>query len=163
MSHFPQPLAGLDLAPFRALNNRHPVEVGPPLSEAVFEKMVAMAFYARAVGDGQGFLLAFDQDAPYVNANFEWFKACHNRFVYIDRVLVDPSGQGQGMAKALYLDLFAVASAAHHGVVCAEINSDPPNLASDAFHNKLGFETVGSTYLPNQGKTVRYVAKNLIV
>ena len=50
-------------------------------------------------------------------------------------------------------------AAGHERVVC-EVNADPPNPASDAFHAALGFAEIGATLLPN-GKTVRYFMRDL--
>jgi uncharacterized protein len=161
LKHAPTALAGLPIAPFLDLNNRHPVEVGPALAPDVFARMIAMAFYAKGYADSPGFLLVFDQDAAYENANFAWFKARYARFAYVDRVLIDSAASGKGYARSLYEDLFAAARSAGHTIVCAEINSDPPNPASDAFHAALGFETVGSAFLPDRGKTVRYIARSI--
>jgi uncharacterized protein len=161
MKFAPVELSLLPLTPLLALNNRHPVEVGPPLSIATFERMIAMSFFAKGFVDPPAFLLVFDQDAPYDNVNFKWFKARYPRFAYIDRILVDAAARGQGCARALYEDLFAAAAAADHTMVCAEINSDPPNPASDAFHANLRFEIAGEAYLPDRGKTVRYFTRKL--
>jgi hypothetical protein len=45
-------------------------------------------------------------------------------------------------------------------VVC-EVNADPPNPASDAFHAALGFAAVGSAANHGGGKTVRYFCREL--
>ncbi len=126
--------------------------------------LVARSFMAARVGQADALLLAFDQDATYNNPNFAWFKARFPRFVYVDRVVVAPAARGRGLARMLYLALFARA-AGHDRVVC-EINLDPPNPASDAFHAALGFEGVGSAVLPGSGKpgigkTVRYFSRVL--
>jgi predicted GNAT superfamily acetyltransferase len=47
-------------------------------------------------------------------------------------------------------------------IVC-EVNVEPPNPASDAFHARLGFATVGSATLQDQQKTVRYLSKDVTV
>ena len=44
-------------------------------------------------------------------------------------------------------------------MVC-EVNAEPPNPASDAFHAALGFTEVGQATL-NRGKVVRYFARLL--
>ncbi len=115
---------------------------------------------AARAGDADALLLAFDRDAAYDNPNFNWFKARYPRFVYVDRIVVAASARGRGLARALYLDLFA-RSAGHERVVC-EINAEPPNPASDAFHAALGFAAVGSARLPGTGKTVRYFSRPLL-
>ena len=104
-------------------------------------------------------LLAFDQGASYDSPNFMWFRRRYTRFVYVDRVVVSPSMRGRGYARLLYMDLFEQARrAAHHVVVC-EVNSDPPNPASDAFHAAFEFQEVGHATIHGGSKTVRYLAR----
>ena len=74
---------------------------------------------------------------------------------------VDAKARGQGIARAFYEDLFSYAEDCGYGQITAEINSDPPNPGSDAFHEKLGFETVGEARLDDRDKSVRYVARRL--
>ena len=64
------------------------------------------------------------------------------------------------MGKTLYAQLFAEAQAAGFERIGAEVNIDPPNPGSMAFHARMGFEPVGDRVLPN-GKTVRYFVKML--
>jgi predicted GNAT superfamily acetyltransferase len=45
-------------------------------------------------------------------------------------------------------------------VVC-EVNIEPPNLLSDAFHAAMGFDGVGQAAIHNGTKTVRYLEKIL--
>ena len=45
-------------------------------------------------------------------------------------------------------------------VVC-EVNREPPNPASDAFHAALGFSEVGLAAIHGGSKTVRYLARAL--
>ena len=111
------------------------------------------------IGSADAFLLAFDQRASYDSPNFMWFRRRYTRFVYVDRVVVSPSMRGRGYARLLYMDLFEQARrAAHHVVVC-EVNSDPPNPASDAFHAAFEFQEVGQATIHGGSKTVRYLAR----
>lgn len=143
-----------------ALNNEHAQELswleGTRLSE-----LVKHAFYARRVGNLEAFLLAFDQDADYDSPNFLWFKARYPRFVYVDRIAVAAAARGRGHARRLYEDLFSAAAGGDHEIVVCEVNSDPPNPASDAFHAALGFKEVGSAAIHDGKKTVRYFARPL--
>jgi len=43
-------------------------------------------------------------------------------------------------------------------VVC-EVNRDPPNPASDAFHAAQGFTEMGQAAIRQGSKTVRYLAR----
>ena len=149
--HFSDALIGL--------NNAHAKETSF-LEPGTFKTMVHNAFYARGVLPAQAFLLVFDQDGNYSSPNFLWFRDRYPRFVYIDRVITAAEARGKGLARQLYEDMFEAARKAGHSLVCCEINSDPPNPGSDAFHAKLGFREVGSTLLAN-GKTVRYMTKSL--
>jgi hypothetical protein len=121
-----------------------------------------MAFYARGVDRGAtAFLIALEHTAPYENPNFMWFKSSRESFVYIDRVIVSVSARGQGIAKALYEDLFVTAHQAGHERVVCEVNIEPPNPASQAFHVAMGFEYIGQATIRNGTKTVRYFEKKL--
>ena len=68
----------------------------------------------------------------------------------------------RGLANRLYEDLFRNAAAAGHDLVVCEVNSDPPNPASDAFHAALGFVEVGHAAIHGGAKTVRYLARSLV-
>ncbi|TCM22432.1 hypothetical protein EDF56_1011122 [Novosphingobium sp. PhB165] len=144
-----------------ALNNAHAVELS--LADAArMELLVERAFVAARIGRNAGTLdaalIAFDQDADYDSANFQWFRARYRRFVYVDRVVTAPEARGRGFARKLYAHLFERARAAGHECVVCEVNSDPPNPASEAFHQALGFEPVGEALLGN-GKTVTYLMR----
>ena len=131
---------------------------------AVLELNTALldaSFHARRIGRLEAFLMTFDQDATYDSPNFLWFRDRYPRFVYVDRVVVASSARGRGHARRLYEDLFARAAAAGHELVTCEVNADPPNPASDAFHAALGFREVGDAVIHGGKKAVRYYAKTL--
>lgn len=155
-----EPITPAAEAAVLALNNEHAEELSwleaPRLSE-----LVTRAFYARRIGDLEAFLLAFDQDADYDSPNFLWFRTRYPRFVYVDRIAVAASARGRGHARKLYEDLFATAKAAGFAIVVCEVNAEPPNPASDAFHAALGFQEVGQARIHGGKKTVRYFARPL--
>ncbi|MBO1076662.1 GNAT family N-acetyltransferase [Roseomonas marmotae] len=139
-----------------ALNNAHAVELSW-LEPARFRHLVEQAFLARRIGPAEALLLAFDQDADYDSPNFLWFRARYPRFVYVDRIVVAPAARGRGHARSLYRDLFAAARRAGHERVVCEVNSDPPNPASEAFHAALGFTGAGAASIHGGSKRVRYL------
>ena len=120
------------------------------------QTMMADAFVADVVEPQAGYLIVFDETATYQSVNYLWFRARHARFAYVDRIVVSAAARGLGLARSLYENLFQRARAAGHAMVCCEVNLDPPNPASDAFHARLGFVEAGRATLPN-GKTVRYM------
>jgi len=144
-----------------ALNNQFAQELSF-LTPQKAAHLVDQAFMACRVGNADALLLAFDQNARYDNPNFQWFSARYDRFVYIDRVVVAPQKRGRGLAQALYRALFRKAAAQGHIRVVCEINWEPPNPASDAFHAALGFEQVGLAILPGAAKTVRYFSRAIV-
>ncbi len=153
-------VAEQDLAWVLALNTVHEQALSP-LTPTTLSEMIAMAYAARAVGNRDAFLIAFDQDADYHSPNFHWFRERFDRFIYVDRIAVDAAARGRGLARVLYDDLFDRARAQNHSRVVCEVNSDPPNPASDAFHAKLGFGVVGEAHLEVRDKTVRYLERAL--
>lgn len=91
-----------------------------------------------------GFLLALAPGVDYASENYRWFSAHRPGSMYVDRVVVAPTAHGRGLGRALY------AATAQHAVerglaeVTCEVNLEPPNPASLAFHRRLGFERVGT-------------------
>lgn len=150
----------LDLGRILALNNAHATELSW-LEPARLATLVERAFFVRSLDNGDAFLLAFDQDADYDSPNFLWFRARFSRFVYVDRIVVAPAARGRGLARTLYEELFARARAAAHDRIVCEVNSQPPNPASVAFHAALGFREVGVAKLAGGAKTVRYLERLL--
>jgi len=140
-----------------ALNNAHAAETSL-LTEAEFDRLADQAAVALMAPPAAGFVLAMAPDAGYESPNFRWFKSRFEAFLYVDRVIVDAAHRGRGLARALYGAV--VAHARHAGlarIVC-EVNQIPPNPGSDAFHARLGFQTLETVAL-SPGKTVRYLAK----
>ncbi len=143
-----------------ALNNAHAAELSW-LEPAGLSRLLDEAFHARRIGEVDAFLLAFDQDARYDSPNFEWFRARYPRFVYVDRVVVAEHARGRGYARRLYADLFDHAARSGHDLVTCEVNADPPNPASDAFHAALGFAVAGQALIHGGSKSVRYFTRSL--
>ncbi|HEY4252475.1 MAG TPA: dihydrodipicolinate synthase family protein [Roseomonas sp.] len=143
-----------------ALNNAHARELSW-LEPARLWHLVAQAFLARRIGEAEAFLLAFDEGADYDSPNFLWFRDRYRRFVYVDRIVTAEAARGRGHARRLYAALFAAAAAAGHDRVVCEVNADPPNPASDAFHAALGFVEVGRAAIHGGDKTVRYFSRLL--
>ena len=152
-------LLKLDLNDLIALNNSHAVELSW-VEKPQFENMILNASYARGVAPAKGFLIAFDHSASYDNVNFLWFRTRYENFFYVDRIVVDAAFRGQGVARALYEDLFEVARSQRQSLIVCEVNADPPNPASDIFHKRLGFKKVGESLIPS-GKRVQYLTKHI--
>lgn len=154
------PIANADRAKLHVLNNTHAIELSFTTPEQ-FDGLIDRAFLALATSGGNAFILAFDERGDIPSPNYKWFRTRYPRFVYVDRVVVSPTLRRSGIAGRFYDHLAASARACGHTMLCCEVNSDPPNPASDAFHARQGFVPVGEALLADRGKTVRYLAKRL--
>ena len=144
----------------RALNNAN-ARATSFLTEEDWRTLLAGSFAANCTTGASALLIALDQDAEYRSVNFKWFQARRRRFVYVDRVVVSERHRGRRLATRLYRDLFETAREAGHDRIVCEVNLDPPNPGSDAFHAKMGFAEVGRAELDPGGRTVRYREKLL--
>lgn len=152
--------APADHAVLLALNNAHAAEVGA-LTEDAFARLIAVSFRTRMTDGRDAFLLALEQGADYASPNYRWFSERFARFAYVDRVVVAASARKKGVGRALYEDVIDAAIAAGHDTLACEVNFDPPNPVSDAFHASFGFAEIGRAHLPERGKAVRYLVRAL--
>lgn len=144
-----------------ALNNLHQTELSWLDAEQLAD-LLRQAFYARRIGTLNAFMLAFDEHAAgYDSPNYLWFRTRYRRFVYVDRLVVDAQARGRGHARRLYADLIERATVAGQDRVVCEVNSHPPNPASDALHASLGFTEIGAASIHAGRKQVRYLARPL--
>ena len=108
-----------------------------------------------------GFLVGLEGPGlDYASLNYRWFGERYERFLYVDRVVVDPAGQGRGLGRSLY-EAF-VERAEGHTALCAEVNIRPRNDGSLAFHDAFGFAPVGEQDTEAGSKRVRMFAKELL-
>lgn len=133
-----------DSAAVLALNNAHVPHVNA-LSVEDFTWIVERAGHYRAVEDAEGiagFVLCIPSGLEYWSANYKWFAARYDSFLYLDRVVVALRLRREGVGRALYDDL-------HKGVqrqwprIALEVNLRPPNPVSIDFHRAMGYVEVG--------------------
>ncbi|WP_456820985.1 GNAT family N-acetyltransferase [Cellulomonas sp. URHB0016] len=109
------------------------------------------------VADGDdgplGFLLALAPGAGYTSENYRWFAEHVPGSLYVDRVVVAPHAHGRGIGRMLYAAVDDRARELGLTTVTCEVNLEPPNPGSLAFHSRLGFAQVGEQ--ATKGGTVR--------
>ena len=142
------------------LNNEHARELSW-LEPSRLDRLLSQAFFARRIGTIEAFMIGFDQAADYDSPNFLWFRSRYPRFAYVDRIAVATTARGRGHARRLYEAFFEHAREAEHELVVCEVNLDPPNPTSDAFHAALGFSEVGSASIYGGERSVRYFVRRL--
>jgi uncharacterized protein len=94
---------------------------------------------AEAGGEPAGFLILIRPGSSYPSDNYGWFEEQFDRHLYIDRIAISESAKGQGVGRALYDEALKLAAELGEERLTAEVNEEPPNPQSMAFHEKLGF------------------------
>ncbi len=96
-----------------------------------------------APADVLGFVLALAPGRPYTSENYRWFSLHRPGSLYVDRIVVAPGSHGRGVGRLLYDSVDARARALGLAEITCEVNLEPPNPSSLAFHDRLGFARVG--------------------
>jgi len=157
------------LRPYRATDLDALVAVNDGASPAVpitprdgLAALVAMSTVAVVVesgGEPAGFVLGMPPDLAYESENYLYFSArareLGRSFVYVDRIVLMPALQSRGLGPRLYdavfdearrvgaAEVFDEARRVGAAEVLCEVNVEPPNPGSLAFHTRLGFVEVG--------------------
>jgi predicted GNAT superfamily acetyltransferase len=100
-----------------------------------------------------GFLIALTPGKDYHSPNYKWFEKHYTQFMYIDRIVIEPAFQGQGLGKTFYDDL-KIFSQGLTPILTCEVNLKPPNDGSILFHENYGFEQVGTQRTDGGNKEV---------
>lgn len=142
--------------------NESAVDVTGPLDGdklTLLRAMSVRADVAEVDGWVAAFALVLPPDAEYDSPNFAWFADRYGRgFLYLDRVVVSEMNRRSGIGGALY-DA-AEADAAEYGRLTCEVNAEPPNEASLAFHAHRGYVEAGRL-THDSGKVTAMLVKEL--
>ena len=126
------------------LNRANEPDVGP-LDDTRLEVLTSEALLVRVVRvDTQlvGALFVLAEGGSYGSPNYRWFGERHDRFAYVDRIMLAPAARGLGLGPRLYDEASTAAREAGKPVLCAEVNTVPANDRSFRFHELYGFREV---------------------
>jgi predicted GNAT superfamily acetyltransferase len=112
----------------------------------------------RHEGRFAGFVVTVDSGAGFDSENFAWFAERYDDYCYLDRIVVHEDARRLGLARRVYDEVEARA-ALTVPLLTLEVNIDPPNDASLAFHAGRGYEAVGERFIVDH--TVAMMAKRL--
>jgi predicted GNAT superfamily acetyltransferase len=147
-----------DLAAVLAINAANVPEVGAVdadrLSFLVAESTFSLVVDIGGEVDGEvggevvGFCVVLPLGSSYDSVNYRWFAERYDDVVYLDRVAFDERHQRRGLGRLLYRAVEQRASAVGAAAIALEVNVDPPNDASLAFHARQGYIEVGRQDTP---------------
>ena len=121
----------------------------PITPAAELAELIDMSSVVVVVDDGTpaGFVLGMPPGLAYQSENYLFFTArareLGSTFVYVDRIVLAAHLRGRGLGPQLYEAVFAEARRVGATEVLCEVNVEPPNPGSLAFHTRLGFVEVG--------------------
>jgi predicted GNAT superfamily acetyltransferase len=127
----------------------------------------ALAWFAEhahkvvVVDDGgvaAAFAVTLLPGSTYQSPNYGWFAERYGDFLYLDRIAVGEGWRRRGLGSLIYDEMERDAIA--HSRLCCEVDLDPPNPPSLAFHASRGYHEVGQ--LRNaKGKLLTMLTKEL--
>ena len=103
-----------------------------------------------------GFVICFRENLEYESLNYKFFNETKQKFLYIDRVVIQSGYKRMGFGTRVYKYIDEVA-AKESLPICCEVNSIPLNQISFNFHAKNGFIVVGERDFKDH--SVRYLQK----
>lgn len=134
-----------DLDAIADLNQRAGISVTPITRDQLDELFRTASYFRVATRDDTlaGFLIGLDAgaDPDDGNAGFRWFRQRHQRFLYIDRIVVAEPYRGHGLGRILYADLISFAEVRVPVIGC-QVSLNPRDDGSLLFHASLGFREV---------------------
>lgn len=135
--------------------NEESVKALSPLAAAnleVHRRDAAHAVVCEVDSQVVGFALAYAPESTYESVNYRWHHKRFADFLYLDRIAISSAWRRRGIATAMYDELETYAAA--HGRMVCEVNSEPPNPESLAFHTHRGYRPIGRLKQPDGHETV---------
>lgn len=119
------------------------------ISVAAIDRTTLLDYYENAVyfriaeteGGIAGFLIGTDHTAQIGNPGFDWFRARHAEFAYIDRIVIASDYRGHGLGRVFYADMTSFAEVRVPVLGC-QVSLSPRDDVSLLFHASLGFHEV---------------------
>ena len=151
-----------DHAAILEMNNLAVPAVNPHDAESLVE-LLEMADRTWVVDDDGtlgGLLVAFAPGAGYGSKNYTWLSERYDNFGYVDRIVVAQTHRRLGLAGRLYAALADHAAAQGRDRLLCEVNVEPPNPQSIAFHEADGWQAIQDRE-HGPGSVVRYFERLL--
>ena len=128
------------------LNQANTPEVGSLKSINHLKKLIELSAYNLLVLDDDeivGFIICMREGSVYRSENYKFFVQKLKKFLYVDRVAIDEQYRRVGLGQAIYENIF-IHAAKNDLPIALEVNTQPVNQPSLNFHEKMGFDKVGT-------------------
>lgn len=142
------------------LNNLCVPSVDPHTAETMTENIAFCnhILIADRYGVPLGAVMLMREGTEYKSRNYAWHNQNNEQHLYVDRIIVSEDARGLGVGRKLYQ--YAIKAAQMNDVpLTAEVNTEPNNPQSHAFHEALGFDVAGETE-HKAGYAVRFYRYN---
>ena len=128
------------------LNQANTPEVGSLESILHLKQLIDFSAYNLLVlkeDEIVGFIICIREGSAYGSENYKFFSKRLKKFLYVDRVAIYEQHRGLGLGQAIYEDIFF--QARHDSLpIALEVNTQPVNQPSLNFHEKMGFDQIGT-------------------
>jgi predicted GNAT superfamily acetyltransferase len=142
--------------------NAQDVDVLSPLDEDRLAWIIDRCDAPYVIEDDEGvlgFCLALSSGTDYDGAHYAWFAERYGSFLYLDRIAVAERARRQGIGARLYAACESRAKS--YGRMLCEVNVEPANEASLAFHASRGYVELERVPVDDGQKVVAMMALEL--
>ena len=129
-----------------SLNQENIPEVGDVSDLVDFQLLLDFSEHILCLKDKGvviGFVLCMREGQSYQSENYKYLTSRFSNFLYIDRIAIKKEYRRRGLGEKIYLELVSIAEKLGLDILC-EVNTRPRNDASLLFHEKMGFEEIGT-------------------
>ena len=159
-----RPFAEADRAALLRLNvdNRPAVAA---LDDAGLSELLAFGGHhlvaVDRIGAVMGYLLSFPRESDYTDTEIcEFRRRLAGPFLYICQIVVAQEHRRRRIGRTFYESLLDHALKVGAKTLCCDVNTDPPNPKSFAFHHEMGFVEIGRGRA-SDGTGIAYLVRKL--
>ena len=141
-----QPPSEKEVQEMHCINQENTPEVGEVSKIEDFKTLVDWSehiFVHKFEEIIKAFVLCMREGNSYHSENYKHVSKLFPRFLYVDRIAVQENFRRKGIAKKIYSKVISTGKDINLDILC-EVNTRPSNEASLVFHEKMGFEEVGT-------------------
>ena len=155
-----RPVEKSDISEIQRLNEAVVPHVNS-IPDSDFIKFMQISSFFLVIEDDfgrvAGFIIVLGPSVKYNSPNYRYFCERYDHFDYVDRIVIAEEFRGKGCGTAFYKYLRE--NSAQEYITC-EVNLEPPNPRSVAFHTQLGFKEVAQLQTDESKKRVSLMVVN---